>query len=235
MRGERARFQLFGDAVNTAARLESTGQKNRIHVSKETADLLENDGKAHWLTKRDGKVVAKGKGELETYWLRNIRGDERQSSSSSGSAVSKAASLDEIGGPCSFSAQWSARVNTPLNAGNSNKKFERLINWNMDILGNLLKKILLSRTAANVKPESEDYMNQVEKEIQNRQPDATLIDEVVETVSLPYYKECTQSEAALVELSPEVQTQLHDFILTIAYMYKENSFHNFEHARYATS
>ena len=48
LRGERARFQLFGDTVNTAARIESTGEKNKIQISKETADLLAARNKAHW-------------------------------------------------------------------------------------------------------------------------------------------------------------------------------------------
>ena len=62
LRGERARFQLFGDTVNTAARMESTGRAGRIHISQETAELLISSGKGAWLTKREDKIVAKGKG-----------------------------------------------------------------------------------------------------------------------------------------------------------------------------
>jgi class 3 adenylate cyclase len=45
LRGERARFQLFGDTMNTAARMEQTGIKNRVQVSQATADCLLAGGK----------------------------------------------------------------------------------------------------------------------------------------------------------------------------------------------
>ena len=39
----------------------STGEKNRIHISQETSDLLIQAGKRHWVVTRKDKVVAKGK------------------------------------------------------------------------------------------------------------------------------------------------------------------------------
>jgi hypothetical protein len=69
LRGECARFQLFGDTMNTAARMETTGERNKIHISGETADLLTEANKENWFQLRDDVVVAKDKGALQTFWL----------------------------------------------------------------------------------------------------------------------------------------------------------------------
>ena len=42
---QNARFQLFGDTVNTAARMESNGSPGMIHISQETANELTASGK----------------------------------------------------------------------------------------------------------------------------------------------------------------------------------------------
>jgi class 3 adenylate cyclase len=70
LRGEKSRFQLFGDTVNTAARMESNGMANRIHCSQSTADQLTVAGKDQWLVKREDLVEAKGKGAMQTYWVK---------------------------------------------------------------------------------------------------------------------------------------------------------------------
>lgn len=70
LRGDKTRFDFFGDTINTAQRIESTGKPNSVHLSSETAQLIELAGKGDWLLPRKNAVEAKGKGELKTYWLR---------------------------------------------------------------------------------------------------------------------------------------------------------------------
>jgi class 3 adenylate cyclase len=70
LRGDTPRFDLFGDTINTAERIESTGKPNCIHLSEQTAQLIEQAGMGDWLIPRKDAVKAKGKGELKTYWLR---------------------------------------------------------------------------------------------------------------------------------------------------------------------
>ena len=51
------------------SRMESNGLAGRIHVSQATADVLKAAGRGSWLTPREEKIVAKGKGELQTYFV----------------------------------------------------------------------------------------------------------------------------------------------------------------------
>lgn len=87
LRGDKSRFQLFGDSVNTAARIENTGERDRIHLSQETADILVSSGKSHWVVEREDKVVVRGKGEMQTYWLdiKVSSGDSIESGDTDGS------------------------------------------------------------------------------------------------------------------------------------------------------
>ncbi len=69
LRGQKSRFQLFGDTVNTASRMESTGMKSRIQVSQATATLLIDSGMGHWVRPRKTQIQAKGKGAMQTHWI----------------------------------------------------------------------------------------------------------------------------------------------------------------------
>ncbi|MBK8252929.1 MAG: hypothetical protein IPK82_09695 [Polyangiaceae bacterium] len=63
-------FDLWGDTVNTAARMESHSEPNKVHVSETVAAAL---GEGFVLEER-GMVDVKGKGLMKTYWLVGKRG-----------------------------------------------------------------------------------------------------------------------------------------------------------------
>lgn len=62
-------YDVWGDAVNTAARMESSGEPGRINISGRTYDLV----KDFFDFEFRGKIEAKNKGKIDMYFLNSIK------------------------------------------------------------------------------------------------------------------------------------------------------------------
>jgi hypothetical protein len=295
LRGEKSRFQLFGDTVNFASRMESTGQPNRIQCSQTTAELLRVSGKHHWLVPRDNLVVVKGKGTLKTFFItvqpkqtngkhespkkktsvvhlksrfkqrcsnhdsfgiygrRGSQSDHNQTLTSSHSSPRR----------CLLTSQHESQiwqnsdnldVDDDYDGFEDSCRQERLIEWNIEILADLLRRIVGHRQTNNVKAShfQKDF-------IMYYQDGQNALDEITEIICLGGPTAAQQDLGAssywdidptAVMLPKEVEKQLRvgeigqtrdfycvnlissvvqqNYVSMIACMYRDNPFHNFE-------
>jgi Adenylate and Guanylate cyclase catalytic domain len=291
LRGEKSRFQLFGDTVNTAARMESTGERTKIQVSSETASLLMGAGKAHWVIPREEKIVAKGKGELQTYWL-DVHSRRRVATPSEGTPTD--VPMIHVDFVEEFVQELEAKIRSPSVTGDDSQvegndwdsqgempdgelgpdsvisddidvaddRMKRLVGWSVDVLQNLLKRIVAMRDDEDEDieeygsdfeveddgddKEGEGTVKQTKKPSKEEQIEplvetstagparTTVLEEVKEIITLPSQASKYKRDPSTVRLSCAVVSQLERYVSKIANMYPDNSFHNFEHASHVT-
>lgn len=220
LRGEKSRFQLFGDTVNFASRMESTGQRNKIQCSQATADLLVAGGKKHWVHTRDDVVHAKGKGNVQTYWivprsnpdgglngiLNSPIGPRKTSSIVYLKSKRKGGLSNHLSSPKRLSSDhtknssrrnlimsslhvpeiWSTSTHDKFDSVTDDydgfedtNRQERLIEWNVEILSELLRRIVAHRETNNIPLVERGYVFTMKYE-ENK----TALDEVTEIIPL---------------------------------------------------
>ena len=258
LRGQRSRFQLFGDTMNVASRMESCGVKGKIQCSTDTANLLIEAGKSKWVTPREEMIQAKGKGELQTYWISLSSGRAASSGGTSTTRSTRRSSTGTLNGsssnfdtvPPTPSEDTKPRNRSPPR-GHLDSKTKRLVRWNVEIMSNLLKKIKARRMRKTgvFNKSTSDSPGRLHKsrglasQRSFRSLKTIVMDEVQEVIELPTLDRSTRNKKGRVDedsvsvtLDPVVVQQLEAFVTKIATMYsKDNPFHNFEHASHVTS
>lgn len=224
LRGERSRFQLFGDTMNTAARMEQTGMSGRIHLSPDTAALVRDAGKDSWLEARDQMIEVKGKGKMKTFWLSlNMRMSSRRHFSEADSVSVNNVIHDH---------RTETEKEDKLLSGLSSGKLGRLVSWNVDILARLLCRIEARRQLIPDKDLETENSTSIAKNT------GDVLSEVTEIICLPENKisgvEISDKTKEIL-LPEKVLEELRNFVSSIAALYHhENPFHNFEHASHVT-
>lgn len=223
LRGEKARFQLFGDTMNTAARMESTGLSGMIQASSYTADLIIQSGRQNWVVPRPDLVEAKGKGKLQTYWInpnpkrgasrKDYEQEETKSEMSSGNS-------NQVGEETAFA------------------KDMRLIEWNVDLLFAQLQKLVAARGASGTRQRVQrvNSMNSsisrltrggqaqlLEEEAAFSRGGGKILEEFSEIIDMPKYDAKAARKLSLnddMQVDFLVKEQLREYVTRIASMYR---------------
>eukprot|EP00934_Nitzschia_sp_Nitz4_P008800 Nitzschia sp. Nitz4//scaffold306_size21755//8//3956//NITZ4_008587-RA/size21755-snap-gene-0.14-mRNA-1//-1//CDS//3329547105//8790//frame0 len=237
LRGEKSRFQLFGDTMTTASRMESTGKAGLVQVSQATADLLIAGGKEDLLGEKSNVLLAKGKGEVSTYWLKPPARKSRRMSASRASGSGSVRDLRNsinyesdgsghlsVGMDGSLNGSVSSLRDSTLWGGDRERtaRLDRLVDYNADVLVSLLKKIVARRSVVH------DF-----DDMEHTTAGIIAMDEVREVIHMPEYNQEAAVKMAsdyTVKIPETVKSEMREYVRRIALMYQHNPFHNFEHA-----
>jgi len=180
-------------------------------------------GKSHWVAPRADAVLAKGKGTLRTYWLQINSSKTAATSSTNGSSTT--------GKESSSDPEVETRPKAVQEGLASIKKFsvnmakqDRLIDWVADMMKEQLEKVIAQRDTQKSSYKPEYFL----------EDGKISLDEVAEVLLIPKHQDVYHKNPPVSLMNPDVHAQLRDYVAIIASSYRNNPFHNFEHACHVT-
>lgn len=193
-----------------------------IQITESTAEHIKAAGKAHWISPRADMINAKGKGILKTFWVNPhaYKAESESNGSASGDNCKEKQNLHES----------SLFVESEISDVHAKK--ERLVGWIVEVLQERIQSVvdLRENTDKQQQPSSQDL-------VYFPTPGETPLDEFTDVITLPKFHEIKNKQDfddKKYILNDDVKEELRTFASTIAALYHENSFHNFEHACHVT-
>lgn len=74
MGAQKPQYDIWGNTVNVASRMDSCGVMGKIQVPEDTAEILQNAG---YTCECRGPTHVKGKGTLTTYYVKTSLDEQR--------------------------------------------------------------------------------------------------------------------------------------------------------------
>lgn len=191
----------FGDTINACSRIESSGVKGRIQVSEATANLLRDAGKSNWVTPREDKVIAKGIGLMQTYWVA-VKSDSRSSSTTS---------------ELSSSHDYSHSSADHEDVCCSDKQVG-LVGWHTECLAQFLKVVVAQQRANKKRRDDDSILDKAEHQILENKK--APIEELTDKLDFPEVTNLDKIEEAAnsIDLDMKIMMQLRNFVFCIASM-----------------
>lgn len=220
----RSRLQLFGQSVDIAAKLESTGKGGRVHISYETAKLLEEAGKSSWFVPRDEVVPMRQDDEecARTFWLVDESMDislRAKTTVGMTRTITRRSVADFHNNRGSFVQAFDEDEESEVEAPESvlAGDHRRLIDWNVDQMLKVLKRLMAKRIDLGLRPVGDTDMQSTERLADN----TSVMDAVQDVIDLPkYWSADSLVDADDIEVPPEVVSELYELVTIISTQYR---------------
>ena len=158
---------------------------------------------------------------MKTYWL-NI--EPKKASSMDGSTYHDIRTVGIENDSSAMMVEASAKSHL----SEAGVRQRRLVNWMVELFSGHIGKLMATR--GETKGASD--VKYLPRKVQ------TSLDEVAEVIYLPRFDEKAHAlvgaDGKSLKMSRKAQSQLHEYVATIANYYKDNPFHNWEHACHVT-
>ena len=209
LKGPGARFQIFGDTVNTARLIQASGMSNRIHLSQAAADLLIKANKRNWVTEREDRVYTSEKGELKTFWL--VEGLHHEHFTRDGHSCHGSVDDSDIDEATRLDGE------------------ERWVEYIVETFKTLLKQIIARRQRISGALGSNEHAirRSLSASYHSEKPTMPL-EEVKECIELPQFDRRAAKkmlEVGNMEVPKAVVEQLRAYVSEISSLYNDNPFH----------
>ena len=239
LRGQKSRFQLFGDTMSIAAKMENTGQSNCIQLSEESASLLRQAGKTKWIQQREennnNSPITSNTYGLSLY-------DAIVIEDTSKSHLEKKREDASLGKECQHASvrSFSSANDSQLllvqeflfcNSDNdsTSNNLAPVVTWYCNLLTRVMQelslyRVLLGNNDMDDQLQQEQFKSQTNIYLQDQGSSLrTIFQQTIDVIEFPESKRLItldEEDVTATTIEPSIINELKDYVTTIAALYR---------------